>query len=173
MATTNPGASGAGSEGKGGAAAPSPFDIPALELDRSRQFSSVHGEHPLNLGFIQDHLPFDKGGRLLTAALKTPEFRHANDILKRKVARLTAEHQEAEENPVEDTGNQASPSAPIDDDPDADVNLVAWAKGKVKIQPFVIYRVARKRFAKDFRTIAAVKAFLIETKAVDANEVAN
>ena len=127
----------------------------------------------LRLRFIQDHLPFDKGGRLLTAALKTPEFRHANDILKRKVARLTAEHQEAEENPVEDTGNQASPSAPIDDDPDADVNLVAWAKGKVKIQPFVIYRVARKRFAKDFRTIAAVKAFLIETKAVDANEVAN
>src|SRR3984893_13611797 len=112
MAQTNPGASGAGQEGKGGAAAPSAFDILALELDRSRQFSSVHGEHPLNLGFIQDGIPFDKGGRLLGAALKTPEFRHANDILKRKVARLTAEHKDAEENRVEETGKQAAPAGP-------------------------------------------------------------
>ena len=68
--------------------------------------------------------------------------------------------------------DQSAPAAKIDDDPDAHVNLGLWAQGKLKLQPHVVYRVAKRRFGRHFNTLAEVKAHLISERVVDAGSVA-
>jgi hypothetical protein len=146
-----------------GAAAP---DI-TLMLDRSRDYAEVAGETEHNMGFVQDKLPFDKAGRLIVKML-TPEQKA---LVTRKITRIREAMEEAENAPVEDTGNTETEQQRIEDDPDSDVNLVLWAQGKVKYLPHVVYRVSRKRFSKRFNSLAEVKEWMIKEKVVEASTV--
>lgn len=150
-----------------------------LNLDRTKHFSSVHGDQlAYNLGFIQDGIPFDAGGRLIKELFEPGnrktldrDFPGAGKAMARKLARLADEHKAAAAADIADTANKLGEQQPHDEDPDADIDLVAWAEGKIKLLPHVVYRVAKRRFSKFFRTYAEVVAHMIDQKAIDPSQV--
>lgn len=161
------------------AAEPKKFELPdgfTLTLDRSRAFSEVHGDSG-NLGFIQDGIPFDKGARLLKEALGQKDaagdlvYPRALEVIERKVKRKEAERIAAERAKETSTENTASAQAVIDTDPDADVDLVAWAKGEEKLLSHVVYRVAQKRLGKHCRTFAQVAEEMVRLKMITEVDV--
>lgn len=165
----------ASTDGGKAAGAQAPVDLPAftVELDKSRAHSEVHGEHPLNVGFIQDGLPFDKGARLIDKLFGKPGFEKAKAIFERKIKAL--EHAFIETldlDETSDTNNKVGPTEAIVEDPDADVNLRMWAMGKARYMPMVIYRVIRTRYGRHVSTLAEAKAYLVEIKVVAQVEVA-
>jgi hypothetical protein len=163
----------AGTDGGKAAGAKAPVDLPAftIELDKSRAHSEVHGEHPLNVGFIQDGLPFDKGARLIKEMFGKPGFENAKAIHDRKIKALEAAFIDALDIDDTDTNNRLGPTETIVEDPDADVNLRMWAMGKARYMPLVIYRVIRTRYARHVSTLAEAKAYLVEIKVVAQGEV--
>lgn len=159
--------------GKGKAGAPAePTPEFTLMLDRSRPFGEVLGDAPY--GFEQDGLTFDKGGRLMLSVMTDPkERRKAEEIVRRKLARLKAVHVEAVKAPVGDTKNPDGPTAPrVEEDPDADINLGLWAKGELALMPHVVYKTMRKRYSKHFHSLKEVREYLVKEKVVDVNELA-
>lgn len=150
-----------------------------LTLDRTRHFSEVHGDNiEHNLGFIQDGIPFDRAGRLIKPLFEKrnakeleAKFPAAAAAIARKLKRLADEHKAALEEPTEETSNQLGEQQPHEEDPDADVSLEAWAHGELKLLPHVVYRVAKRRFGKFFRTYAEVVAHMVAARMIDPNRV--
>lgn len=150
-----------------------------LTLDRTRPFAEVHGdqvEH--NLGFIQDGIPFDRAGRLIRHLFEKKNAREleaafpgAADAIARKLKRLADEHKAATSTPVEDTANPLGEQQPHETDPDADISLEAWAYGELKLLPHVVYRVAKNRFGRFFRTYADVIAHMTSARMIDPARV--
>jgi hypothetical protein len=133
-----------------------------ITLDRSRTYSEIHGEHVL--GFFQDRLPFDKGGRLHVEALDLPEHEAAKAALLKRLDRLKKEEEDAIRNPSTDTNNLAPIAEQIETDPDAHINLLDWAKGKIKLQPHRVYLIAQRRLGKRFQTLPEVTAEMVKRK---------
>jgi hypothetical protein len=150
-----------------------------LTLDRTRAFAEVHGdqvEH--NLGFIQDGIPFDRAGRLIrhlfekkNARELEAKFPDAVQAMARKLKRLADEHRAAAVARVEDSANQLGEQQPHDHDPDADISLEAWASGELKLLPHVVYRVAKSRFGRFFRTYGEVVGHMVAAKMIDPARV--
>lgn len=157
------------------AEAAKPFKIPddfEITIDRSRNVAEVHGDAPYNLGFIQDGIPFDKAGRLINElCYDDKEYPHALGIIERKIKRRKQEAEAAKRAVVKDTSNPAGEGQKLDDDPDADVDLVAWAKGTQPLVLTVVYRVAQKRLGKHFRSFAEIVAAMVEKKMITQDEV--
>lgn len=152
-------------------AAKRPIDFEALDIsiDRSRPVPEVHGEHIL--GYVQDCLPFDKAGRLHVPSLNEKQYERGVAALLRRVDRLAVEQKEAEKNPVKDTSNQQPHETPIETDPDAHINLVDWAKGKIKVQPHRIYNIAQRRLGKRYDTLTEVSNEMVKRKQLLLDEV--
>jgi hypothetical protein len=150
-----------------------------LTLDRTRAFAEVHGdqvEH--NLGFIQDGIPFDRAGRLIrhlfekrNAKELEAKFPGAAEAMARKLKRLADEHKAASTTKVAETANALGAQQPHDHDPDADISLEAWASGELKLLPHVVYRVAKSRFGKFFRTYGEIVAHMVSAKMIDPTRV--
>jgi hypothetical protein len=147
-----------------------------FEVDKSRPHAIVCGEHQFKVGFVQDHIPYDVAGKVCVAALNHKEeaknWPNAKAALARKKSRLVAEIKAATETPITDTNNELGESQQnVADDPDAEVDLVQWAYGNVKLLPHVVYRVAKSRYGKYFRTFAEITAEMVKQKHVDPSRV--
>jgi hypothetical protein len=128
----------------------------ALRLDRTRKHSTVHGEVEHGLAYYQDGLPFNAGGELIAALVRTPEQKATLERKMRKAQKKPA----AETQPAQ-TDTQPSDTADDDAPTDEDVNFDAWARGLEKVEWTTLQRVGRKRFSKTFKSKEDLIEFLV------------
>lgn len=147
---------------------------PEIKLDRSKRFSTVHGDRTPNdphyaVHFWQAGLPFDVNGNLVPddsgKELVTDDtfddgrvirYKHLwNDAMRtlrdRRTARIGKLQADAEE------------AAELQEREDltSDVNLEAWAKGEVQYLSAVLFNAAKARFGKHYTTQAQLLHDLI------------
>lgn len=150
-------------------AAPQPAEDVIIRLDRSKKFSTVHGDRTLDdphgsVVYIQDSLPFDGDGILVPDDGKTEPWDMVHDgqrirhfplytlamreKLKRKIERVTKGLPKDEVSEHDDDA--------IKEDAAEDVNLESWLRGEVKYPPFMIYAACKKRFSKNYTRLRDV-----------------
>lgn len=138
-----------------------------LRMDRSRKFSTVHGESvpgDVNHGvfYKQDGLPFDAAGILVEARL-TPDQRNLAD---HKIKKLKAVK------PVKNEAGDDDEPAETEGAASDDVNFEAWLRGEVRYPPFTLFGAAKKRFQVNKTKIADLVEFLVfEQRVIPENEV--
>jgi hypothetical protein len=135
-----------------------------LKLDKSRYFSTVHGEATQGLAYVQDGLPFGHDHVLLDAQLTADQ----QALVKKKLARLSKFAQPGS-NDEGQTGS--AQKAEKDSEIDENVNLLEWAKGELRYEPNVIFKEMKARYSKVFTTVREAAEFLIDEKVVSMEEV--
>lgn len=134
---------------------------PKVRMDRSRDYSTIHGERTPGdrhaaVHFYQDGLPFDSQGFLIVEhpdVLDNPKLIELVDRKLKKAAKAK----------VEAPGDDAD--APSDDGP-ADVNLEAWARGEQQVAWQEVSNAIGKRFTRRVQSKAAAIEFLVDEKVV-------
>lgn len=130
-----------------------------LSLDRTRKFSTVHGEDTRGIAFFQDGFPFDARGQLHEPAL-TDELRKKLGPKPQKAAKVKAEK----------APRPARPDATAEGDK-GEVNLTAWLKGEVRYKPFQVFAATRKRTGVAVTSIVeAARLLVFEQKIVTEAE---
>jgi hypothetical protein len=157
-----------------------------LRLDRSKRFSTVHGDRPLddphvNVSYIQDDLPYDADGILVPDdgrtdpidvmhdgqrtrffPLYTPKLR---EKLKRKLERVARGQQDDLEVTEHDDDR-------VKEDASEDVNLESWLRGEAKYPAFLIFAACKRRFSKNHTKIRdVVEDLVLEEKIVPEAQV--
>lgn len=130
-------------------------------MDRSRDYSTIHGERTAGdrhatVHFYQDGLPFDSQGFLIVEhpdVLENPKLIELVDRKLKKAAKAK----------IESPGDNAD--APSDDGP-PDVNLEAWARGEQQVAWQEVTNVIGKRFTKRVKDKTAAIEFLVAEKVV-------
>lgn len=124
-----------------------------IMLDRSRYFSSVHGEITDNVFFRQDGLPFDGAGNLVEKALDEA----GRKTVERKLKEIAKKPADAEPEVV---------------DP-ANVNLEQWLRGTVRYPYHIVQNAIRDRYHRTITNFAeAVEFLVIEQRLVPEEEIA-
>lgn len=145
---------------------------PKLRMDRSKPFSTVHGERlpgdvHQNTHFFQDSMPFDAAGYLIYDAIEDPKIKAIADRkLKKLPAAKTSEPRSAEGDSDGDDGVDADTDAggatspPASTSPD-DVNLEAWLRGEEAYPWFSITKAVRERHNANVSKQADMVEFLV------------
>lgn len=149
-----------------------------LRMDKSKYFSSVHGERApddahAKIHFYQDGLPFDGEGLLLVDLV--PEDKR--ELVDRRLKKLNAAQK-----PVPEPVRTATVSDPADDDEDddgdgdkssetgqitpGDVNLEAWLRGEANYVWFSIPAAIRQRFSKNVSNKTDAVTYLVEEEKI-------
>ena len=152
------------------ATAPKPAKKAVLKLDRSRPFSTVHGERTAGdphaqVHFFQNEFPFDAQGNLiLDANLYTPDLKKRLDA---KIKRLESSKGRVDEEEVPGAEDE------LEGETSDDVNLVEWLKGTVKYEQVFIFQAVAKRYSFKTQKLGAVVELLVfDEKLVPESEVA-
>lgn len=160
-----------------------------IRMDRSKYFSTVHGERKpgddhANVFFYQDKLPFNANGELVMEAV--PE--ELKDAVERRIAKLnkSASAVPSVKRPEpadddDDAGDTGGDSEGDDDDDKADenpsngddVNLEAWLRGTEKYQWFKVAAAIRDRYNRNVSNAADAVVFLVAEGLVPADQVAD
>ena len=134
-------------------------DTHPLRLDRSRYFSSVHGDFDSRVRFFQDGLPFDAHGHLcaeLCDAAPEAEIRNQKS-----------------ESGSENSGPASDFRLPTSDTAEGDVNLELWARGQARYVPGAVFAAIRERYNKSVTSFADAIEFLVDdAKLVPKHEAA-
>jgi hypothetical protein len=126
-----------------------------IMLDRSRYFSTCHGEITDHVFYRQDTLPFDGAGHLVEKALDAA----GQKLVAKRRAELAARGTDGE-------GETAKV------DPNT-VNLEQWLRREVKYPFHVIQNVMRERHHKTVANFAQAVDFLVfEQKIIPEDQVA-
>ena len=150
---------------------------PALSLDRTRDYGTVHGEGvPHGMLYEQDGLAFNAQGELIMALVDTDEKKALVERKLRKLAKAQAK-QADDAAPQSDGQSGATTSQDDDDDEDAptdaEVNIDAWARGAAKVPWVELQKVAKQRFAKVFKGKEELVEFLVyDAKLLNIEDVA-
>lgn len=122
-----------------------------LRLDRSKYFSSVHGEFQSPTHYYQDGLPFDALGHLVVAECSKEQLAAADAKAPRSVPSKP--------------GDKDSPPNPLAASQPAltegEVNLELWAKGQARYVPGEVFAAIRERYSKSVTTFADAIEFLV------------
>lgn len=134
---------------------------PKVRMDRSRDYSTIHGERPAGdrhaaVHFYQDRLPFDSQGFLIVEHPDILDDPKLVDLVDRKLKKAAKAKIEA---PGDD------PDASSDDSP-TDVNLEAWARGEQQVTWQEVSNAIGKRFTRRVQSKAAAIEFLVTEKVV-------
>jgi hypothetical protein len=163
---------------------------PVIILDRSKKFSTIHGERSpddphYQVHFWQDDLPFDSNGELVADDGKTAVWdtvdpddskktiRHHPLYSEKRRARLKAKQDRAakaqvDHEPVVDEDSAEEEQAAAS----SDVNLVAWLEGKARYKPYQLYAAAKVRYAKHYTRLRdLVEDLVYEEKLVPEDRV--
>lgn len=154
-----------------------PVARPVVRLDKSRDFSTVHGERlpgdrHHNVHYYQDGLPFDSEGILL---FDHPEITE-DEAKQRKVMKLTERAQRllevARGNRDEDDDEDEDRDEDEDQDDDrAPINLEAWARGEQKLEWQLVTNAIAQRFAVRVRDKRGALELLIEERVVSIGQL--
>jgi hypothetical protein len=139
-----------------------------VRMDRSRDYSTIHGERPAgdryaNVHFFQDKMPFDSRGVLLPDHPDVLE----NEELKKKVERLLK------------NAAKAKIAAPGDADADSNgeegekipVNLEAWARGESDWPWLEVTQAIARRYSRRVMNRRDALELLVSEKAVAAADL--
>jgi hypothetical protein len=135
---------------------------PKVRMDRSRDFSTVHGERPAGdrhatVHFYQDKLPFDAAGFLIADHPDITENPELIALVERKLKKAAKQK-------IDAPGDEHDADS---DDADNDtVNLEAWARGEQRVQWQDVSNAIAKRFTKRVVSKQAAIEFLIDEKVV-------
>lgn len=132
---------------------------PTLRLDRSRDFSTVHGERMVGdshvrVFFYQDGLPFDAGGSLVLDIIEDAGLRAKAERKLKEAAKVSAT---AEAESVDAVVGKEDGTADK-----GDVNLESWARGEVKYQWYLVSEAIVRRFARRVTNTADAINLLVE-----------
>lgn len=150
-----------------------------LRLDKSRPFSTIHGERPpgdrhQNAHSYQDGIFFDAHGLHIDDLIDDEETRSLVDRrLKRQAKAAPKEEVGADAGGSDDdeTGDPASNEGAGSQG--ADVNLEAWLRGEAKYPWFSITKTVRERYHQNITKAVDMIEFLVEDeKIVPAAELA-
>jgi hypothetical protein len=124
-----------------------------LRLDRSRYFSSVHGDFDSAVRFYQDGLAFDAHGHLCVE--------HC-DAAQRAAADAKAPRKQMTDDGEQRTDDPSSVIRPPSSDlAEGEVNLELWAKGETRYLPAEVFAAIRERYSKSVTTFADAIEFLV------------
>lgn len=161
-----------------------------IRMDRSKYFSTIHGERQpgdehRHAHFAQDGLFFDASGHLILE-LVPEDKKAAVEARLRKMNKTTGEKRAVPSVPA-DAADQTDDSDPDDDDEDDeagagddasdpssnsdDVNLESWLRGEQQVQWFKVAAAIRDRFKKQVANAADAVVFLVEQGVVPADQV--
>lgn len=134
---------------------------PVVRLDRSREFSTVHGERapgdPLaGVCFYQEGLPFDSSGILLPHAIDK-EDKRLRALVEKKVARATKAMQPRAE-------GEAADEEDADGEDTSGVNLESWLRGEAEYAWFAVSAAIAKAYGRKGMKMADAVAFLVDEK---------
>ena len=163
------------------------FEIPLVRLDKSKHYSSIHGERtpddPMyHVHFWQGGLPFDATGILVPDVgpdkpfpgvvegksitfqpLYTPEMR---GMVERRIARMLRSNQQA----IEEAKLDTPPEPTVD--PAEDVNFESFLRGEVNFPFESLQRAYFQRFHKRHQRVRHIIEDLIyEEKIVPEDQV--
>ena len=150
-------------------------------MDKSKYFSSVHGERAPNdphagVSFYQDELPFDGEGLLMVDLV--PE--HKRELVARRLKKLNGAPPEPkpviptaviadDDEDEDDDGGEGEPGSG-DGDTDkvtpGEVNLEAWLRGEANYVWFSIPAAIRAQFSKNVVTKTDAVTFLVEEEKI-------
>lgn len=140
-----------------------------VRMDKSRDFSTVHGERVpgdryREVHFFQDRLPFDSRGFLISD--------HPDVTEDPELAKLVAQKlKKAAKSKAEAPGDE--PDAPSDkDEGDEQVNLSAWARGEGQWPWQEISNAIGKRFNRRVANKQAAIEFLVDEKVIAVADLA-
>lgn len=147
------------------------FSIPVDTLDRSRPFSTVHGEDTGGQAFSQRALgiegwPYDHEGKLMFDKLNEKQLAKYEAKQKEAEARAEAAKNEPPEPDEElDQGEQEDAiERVVKEDPNEDVNLVQWLTGNARYKPFQIQSTIKARFGANKPNMKEAARYLVEEK---------
>ncbi|MGP0093114.1 MAG: hypothetical protein ACLPKB_24715 [Xanthobacteraceae bacterium] len=165
-----------------------------LRLDRSKYFSTVHGDRTpedphFRVAFLQDGLPFDCNGELVPDDGRTEPWEGNGDgrriwftplydapmrerLAKKKerLARRPAKPGAPQE--PEQEADQADAVSKADAGAD-EVDLVAWLKGQRNYDTYLLFAAARKRFSIAYSKLGQlVEDLVLDHKLIDERELA-
>jgi hypothetical protein len=154
---------------------------PKLRMDRSKPYSTVHGERPpgdihQNTHFFQDGMPFDAAGHLLLDAIEDPKIKAiAERRLKKLPAAKTDNARSADGDGDGDDGSDVDNDAGGDTKPPAsispdDVNLEAWLRGEETYPWFAITKAVRTRHGSNITKQADMVEFLVRDLKIIAED---
>lgn len=145
-----------------------------LRMDKSKYYSSVHGERATDdahakVHFYQDGLPFDGEGLLLVDLV--PEDKKT--LVERRIAKLNGktpvpqaapepDPDDEDENENDDETN-SQPEPPLSAD---EVNIESWLRGEAKYPWFSLVAAIRARFNKQVNNTTDAVTFLVEDEKV-------
>ena len=143
---------------------------PKVRMDRSRDFSSIHGERSPSdrhamVHFYQDRLPFDAQGFLIPDHPDVLENSELKKLVEGKLKKAAKAKPEA--------GDLDAPSDDKDGADDAGpVNLSAWARGEGKWPWQEVSNAIGKRFNRRVPNKQAAIEFLVDEKVVGLADLA-
>lgn len=151
-----------------------------LRMDRSKYFSTVHGERMpddehRNVHYVQDGLMYDASGSLIIELV--PDNKRA--AVEAKIKKLNGEKSAVPAVPQDDDDNGGEGQSGDDGgdegggSSDDDVNLEAWLRGEQQFAWFKVAAAIRDRFKKQVNNAADAVVFLIEENVVPPDQVAD
>ena len=149
---------------------------PQVRMDKSREYSTVHGERPpddphAGIHFYQDGLPFDAHGILVA---DHPELQgdskqatKLRELVERKMKKASkvAAVEEKSPNALADDDEPEDDQEPEVDETEP-VNLEAWARGEQKVIWNEVSQAIARRFSRRVGGKKDALEFLIEEKVV-------
>lgn len=153
-----------------------------IRLDRSKKFSTVHGDRVPGdphymVHYWQNDLPFDAAGILVPDDGQTqtrtvdmdgkPVICHPlyNAERRAKVARI--KERLAKARPVEDPIEVTADSTEEDRvEASQDVNLESWLRGELNYEPWQLYAAAKVRFSKHYGKLRELVQDLVEDERI-------
>lgn len=137
---------------------------PRLRLDRSKHFSTIHGNRPNGdphqiAKFQQDGIHFDAQGLHIDALVPDDKRELLEKRLKRQI-KAAPKKDSAGEGDVKDDPDDESGSS------DDDVNLEAWLRGEAKYDWFAITKTMRDRYKKNLTKQVDVVEFLVRDQKI-------
>jgi len=152
--------------------------VPAtkLRMDRSRAFSTIHGERPPGdrhqyAHFQQDGIHFDAHGLHIDELIDDEKTRALVERRLKRQAKLAPKEDAADAGDGDDDELDPAPASGAGSDP-SDVNLEAWLRGEVKYPWFSITKLVRERYSQNITKLVDMIEFLVEDeKIVPFNEL--
>lgn len=152
---------------------------PKLRMDRSKPYSTVHGERlpgdlHQNTHFFQDNMPFDAAGLLIYDAIQDPKIKAIADRKLKKLPEAkpaAADSNDGADGP--DPDNDAGDKPPASVAP-GDVNLEAWLRGEEAYPWFSITKAVRERHNANISKQSDMVEFLIrDLKIIPEDQLAD
>lgn len=149
-----------------------------VTMDRSKPFSTVHGERGpgdphRDVHFFQDGLPFSAQGHMLAELVGAICTEQQQALAARKLKQVEAQMRaratagDGGGNTKDEAGTELAPANPND------VNLDAWLRGTARYQWFSVSAAIKARYHKNVGNAANAVIFLVEeVKLVPAGEIA-